>query len=90
MARHNPIGSFSGRINIDRKKLIGNGNFATVYAGIYGEQPIAVKRILVENVSIYQERDLKLQSTLDHENVLKVLTVEQDTDFRYYKIYNNI
>ena len=72
----------SGKIKFDRKKLLGKGGFADVYEGTYEEKPVAVKRILVTNLNISLEREINLQPRLQHENVLKILTVEQDDDFR--------
>lgn len=69
---------FSGKIKLDLKSVLGKGNFGSVYEGTYEGRQVAVKRILVENVS---PREIKLHPTLEHENVLKVYAVEEDENF---------
>ena len=69
---------FSGKIKLDLKSVLGNGSFGSVFKGTYESEQVAVKRILVVKVSA---REIKLQPTLDHENVLKVYAVEEDENF---------
>ena len=91
-ATPNPIypPPFSGKIKFDRQKLLGRGGFAIVYEGAYGSEPVAVKRINIEDVSISLERETKLQPKLKHKNVTKILAVEQDKDFRYKALTNEL
>ena len=69
---------------MDRKNFIGQGSFGVVYKGTFESKSVAVKRIIVEKASA---REIKWQPTLQHENVLKVITVEQNDDFRYELMY---
>ena len=73
---------FSGKITFDRKKLLGQGGFAAVYEGTYESDRVAVKRIPVYFLNTTLERGIGLQPTLNHENVLKILAIEEDEDFR--------
>jgi hypothetical protein len=71
---------FSNKIELDKNKVLGRGN-SVVYRGSYERHPVAVKRIVVDTLS-KEDREVKTQVRLDHDNVLKILTVEQDADFR--------
>lgn len=73
---------WSGNIQFNKEDVLGKGGFAVVYRGIYNNDIIAVKRIVLENVDPLN-REVTLQTQLDHENVLKILAVEQSDDFRY-------
>jgi predicted Ser/Thr protein kinase len=70
---------FTNKILINRKKILGEGSSAVVYQGTYKDQEVAVKRIELEK-SLTEEftRHKKIQ----HKNVLKMLAVEHDKDFR--------
>jgi serine/threonine protein kinase len=50
---------------------------------------VAVKRIVVDTLS-KEDREVKTQVRLDHDNVLKILTVEQNADFRYSHNFRHI
>ncbi len=67
-------------IEFDKNKVLGIGN-AVVFEGFYNGLPVAVKRITVELLP-KEDREVITQVRLDHENVLKILAVEQDADFR--------
>ena len=71
---------FSGKIKYDRNDVLGEGN-STVYRGTYKSKDVAVKRIVLQP-STSADREFTTQTKLDHQNVLKILTVEQDPDFR--------
>ena len=80
---------FSGQIKINRSKILGKGGYGTVYEGIYANERVAVKRITVDSFrDKILDREIRLQPTLNHVNVLKILAVEQNDDFRY--ISNNM
>lgn len=72
--------SFSGKINRS-KDILGKGAYGVVYRGTYEDEQVAVKRIQLDTLGS-EDREVKLQIKLDHENVLKILTVEDDDDFR--------
>jgi hypothetical protein len=69
-------------IKYSRENPLGQGTYGSVYLGIYNDQLVAVKRIELKQ-SKKEEREADLQQNLDHENVLKILKVEKDDDFRY-------
>lgn len=73
---------WSGNIEFEKTDVLGRGGFGVVYRGTYNGEIIAVKRIILENVDPLN-REVMLQTQLDHVNVLKILTVEQSSDFRY-------
>jgi hypothetical protein len=75
---------FSNEIKFDRNEVLGIGN-SVVFHGTYNGLPVAVKRIEVFKLS-KEDREIRTQVKLDHENVLKIVTVEQDLDFRYLNL----
>ena len=76
---------FSGKIKFDRNDVLGTGN-AVVYRGTFKNQKVAVKRIQLTPSTKADFREFTTKIKLDHQNVLKILTVEQDQDFRYHKL----
>lgn len=74
------ITAFSGRIIIERSKLLGKGAFATVFAGKYEGSDVAVKR--VEHHLHVDDREVYVQIQLQHDNVVRIFAVEDDDDFR--------
>ncbi len=71
----------SHKIQFDRKKVLGEGN-SVVYRGAFEGKEVAVKRIVV-NPNITGDGDnCEAQKKLTHENVLQILAVESDLDFR--------
>jgi hypothetical protein len=74
---------FSNKIKYERKDVIGEG-ISIVYRGTYEDNKVAVKRIVLRP-SLNEDREFKAQLKLNHQNVLKILTVEQDADFRQVK-----
>ena len=79
---------FSEKIKYNRNYVLGVGN-AIVYSGTYKGKVIAVKRIQIPPPSsianAIEDREIATQIKLDHKNVLKILAVEHDIDFRYSK-----
>ncbi len=71
---------FSNKIQYQRKDVLGEGN-SIVYRGTYEDEEVAVKRIVLRP-SLNEDREFKAQLKLNHQNVLKILIVEQDDDFR--------
>jgi hypothetical protein len=78
---------FSKKIQYEKKDVIGEGN-SIVYRGTYEDNKVAVKRIVLRP-SLNEDREFKAQLKLNHQNVLKILTVEQDEDFRQVKRMHN-
>ena len=77
--------AFSGRIKWNRSNVIQKGAFGLVFLGDYDDKIARVKRIAEHRVQ--QERNIDLQVSLKHENIVKLLTVEYDEDFRYCEKY---
>lgn len=81
MAQPYPL-PISGEISYDRRMLLGKSPVFKVYKGNYKGEPVAVKRSKVEFAFRKFNREMELLPKLNHENVVKILTVEQDYDFR--------
>jgi serine/threonine protein kinase len=77
------------KLIIDRQKVLGMGNYGSVFEGIWGGIKVAVKRIVIENVArdktTKTEREGNALNKLDHENVIKLFDVEENIDFKYFK-----
>jgi serine/threonine protein kinase len=68
-------------IKIDKKQILGQGGYGIVYKGLWGEEAVAVKRIQSANTESNEKEEEALKS-LNHPNVIKLLDVEVDKDFR--------
>jgi serine/threonine protein kinase len=80
MAAYKKIGDTE--IQYSKEDVLGRGTYGDVYLGIFNKEQVAVKKILL-NRSEKEEREVDLQKILDHENILKILQVVEDDDFRY-------
>lgn len=70
---------FSGKIIYDRSNMIEKGAFGMVFLGSYDNKKVCIKRISTERVQKKSFVDLKIN--LDHENIVKLHTVEYNDDF---------
>ncbi len=68
-------------IKIDKKQILGQGGYGIVYKGLRGKEAVAVKRIQSANTESNEKEEEALKS-LNHPNVIKLLDVEIDKDFR--------
>jgi serine/threonine-protein kinase/endoribonuclease IRE1 len=59
---------------------LGSGGYSHVFAGTYKDQVVAVKRILLLNAT--DDNEVKVMQQLDHPNIVKLLHVEKNDDFR--------
>ena len=69
-------------VKIDESKELGRGGFGIVFLGSFEGNQVAVKRIPVgvfENETDLQ-REIELHKQLDHQNVLKLLHVDEEKD----------
>ena len=75
---------FSGEIKFEKRNVLGESN-SPVYRGTFDGKTVAVKRILKSNESSLTEvdREIAAQIHLNHRNVVKMITAEEDDDFRY-------
>lgn len=75
-----------GEATFDRKKVLGKGAFAIVFAGKFRDQDVAVKRIQNEDVvalsSVEMNREISLMKEMDHPNVVRLFHVVQDENFK--------
>ena len=60
-------------------ELLGRGGFGKVNVGSYERMKVAVK-IIHSDLLEKCDKEIELQKDLDHPNVLKLLTVEEDTE----------
>ena len=71
--------NFSGKIKIFRNQQLGKGSSGMVFGGTYEGTEVAVKRIEHHQID---SREVEMQTQLRHVNVVNILTVEDDDDFR--------
>ena len=64
----------------NRHTPLGRGGFSHVFAGTYKGKDVAVKRILLLNAG--DDNEVKVMQQLDHPNIVKLLHVENNDDFR--------
>ena len=72
-------------VKIDESKELGRGGFGTVFLGTFEGNNVAVKKIPVSvlDEEICKEdlqREIELHKQLDHQNVLKLLHVDDEKD----------
>ena len=66
---------------MDQNAILGKGKYGTVFEGVWREKPVAIKRILLSDITS-SEREEEALKKLDHPNVIKLLHVESDSKFR--------
>ncbi|KAI9561296.1 hypothetical protein GHT06_012252 [Daphnia sinensis] len=75
-------------LRIDKNKEYGRGTYGIVYAGTYEGNPVAVKEILAElfvpkDKVKEVKREVEGHSQMNHENVLKLLHIDEEKSVRY-------
>ena len=70
------------QFQFDCKKILGKGEFSTVFEGVWKGTPVAVKRVRQIYIKERKNREDYILRYLDHPNVVKLLRTENDTDFR--------
>ncbi len=71
-----------GTISYSGNVLLGRGGYGSVHPGSFNGCKVAVKRILLIDC-VDEEPKFILPIGLEHENVLKILEVDEDNDFRF-------
>jgi hypothetical protein len=69
------------QIVCNTKKVLGRN--AKFFDGVWCGQKVAVKRVLLQYVSVYEEDNWQ---KLNHENVIKLLYAESNSVYRYKRI----
>ncbi|XP_057372418.1 serine/threonine-protein kinase/endoribonuclease IRE1-like [Daphnia carinata] len=74
-------------VDYDRKALLGEGIAAQVFLGTFAGNQIAVKKIQ-KRMEQNQNKDVKSREDtsmkqFDHPNVLKLIEIQEDVDFKY-------
>jgi hypothetical protein len=65
-----------------KKGVLGKGNYGIVFRGSINQgEEVAVKRLEFHRLD-QEDREVNLQIKLEHENVLKILAVHEDDDYR--------
>jgi serine/threonine protein kinase len=69
-------------VKVDEKKVLGSGTYGNVYPGTFEGNPVAVKEFKrsVYAIKKEQEREMEEHFRLDHENVLKLVHVDESRD----------
>ena len=70
------------RVEYDRSNVLGKGGFAVVFRGTFDGKPVAVKRLQEDTVAIDVQREETALRRLDHPNVIRLIYVENDEDFK--------
>ncbi|KAI9561074.1 hypothetical protein GHT06_012030 [Daphnia sinensis] len=74
-------------VEFDRNVVLGNGVDGTVFLGTFGGEKVAVKRIQIrvghDVDDVRRSREEAAMKQLEHPNVLKLIEVEKDLDFKY-------
>lgn len=68
-----------GSVRYSPKDKLGQGAFASVFAGSYKGEKAAVKIIPISKIPMCKH-EVALQTKLEHENVLKLLAVIDEGD----------
>jgi predicted Ser/Thr protein kinase len=68
-----------------KENKLGEGGYGAVYPGTFEGNAVAVKVPLDDAIKPEQKREMEEHLRLDHENVLKLLHVDETLDKTYYK-----
>lgn len=74
-------------VELDRKKIVGRSRKAMVFGGTFGGTPIAIKRVMTLDLHPQWGKKTTIEcydkiSTLHHPNVLKIIGIYEDENFR--------
>ena len=75
------INDETGTGYMKKDTVLGKGNFGIVFRGFHQGKEVAVKWLDLHRLD-QEDREVNLQTKLEHDNVLQILAVEEDDDFR--------
>ncbi len=70
-----------GTISYLRKDVLGRGLYGSIHPGIFNGQKVTVNKIQLTDSA--GDCEIELQMNLNHQNVLKILEVDKDDEFRF-------
>lgn len=73
----------NNELSYSRQYVLGRGTFTVVHRGTYKGKEVAVKKVALERLVAGDDCNIKSQIDLLHTNVLKMLLVKEDKNFRY-------
>ncbi len=73
-------------LKFDDGAILGIGFQSVVYRGSYKGMPAAIKKV-IKSATIEASREEKALRSLSHPNIVKLLGVDQDAHFKYFRLY---
>jgi hypothetical protein len=70
----------------DTKNFICSGKFFDLFRSSFNGEKVAVKRVEVKGLTPFDEKVEKVLGQLDHPNVIKLLLVTQNVDYRLFRL----
>lgn len=71
-------------MKVNKENILGTGGTAVVFGGKWGDVDVAIKRIQVVSLDKSTNREEEnMRSFVNVDNVLQLLDVQQDDDFKY-------
>jgi serine/threonine protein kinase len=64
-----------------KNDVLGKGSYGIVFRGYHQDKEVAVKRLELHRLDA-KDREIKCQIKFEHENVLKILAIHEDDDYR--------
>ncbi len=76
-------------VQIDETKILGKGFYGIVFAGTFDGKEVAMKRVPINESDDSEakmfRREVEEHNRLDHDNVLKLLHVDEEKDPNLFK-----
>jgi hypothetical protein len=70
----------------DQTNFICSGEFFDLFRSSFNGEKVAVKRVEVEGLTPFDEKVEEVLGQLDHPNVIKLLLVTQNVDYRLFRL----
>ncbi len=68
-------------VQFNETAILGTGFQSVVFAGSYGDQHAAIKRVS-KSTELMTRREEEALRTFNHENILKLVGVDEDPNFK--------